>query len=146
MSWVNVISIRHQWGRSGRITVGIIKATGGALRISFCFSKVAALMMGLSPGRCDMDVGDGEHAGFVRIHFGRPSGGLRVINSSGHPGAGLRVSSAVWDGIDTSAPRLPITQAYWNADSRCLAFALPSAFTGKETAYRNDLGAVLNLG
>ena len=66
-----------------------------------------------------------------------------MIKSSGHHGAGLRLSSALWDGLDDKATRQQITQAYWNAATKCLVLALPYQITGKETTYRNDLGAVM---
>jgi len=147
MSWVNVLSVRRNYKGPGiRVTVGINVATGGSPRLVFSFNKPSVIILDLKPGRADLEVGRDEHDGFVRIKFDRPSGGLRLINSSGHSSCGLRLSSAIWDGVvEESRDRAPCPQAYWDKDTRTLCVALPEHLIGKTLKYRNDLGAVLGL-
>jgi hypothetical protein len=93
-----------------------------------------------------MDVGENDDEGFVRIFFDRPNGGLRLIHASGHDTPGLRLGTALWNGLnDKERTRVPVQQAYWDPEKRVLIMAIPDILTGKQTRHRNDLGAVLGL-
>lgn len=124
------------------ISVGINACKDkGNPRITVNFNKAMVYNLGLViGGRADIEVGNDEHAGMMRIIFGKAGGTARVI-SGGGLGAGkmgCRVSARVWPGLKDFAPRVKLTEFHWDASSNTLTFNIPSSML-VNPVYQNSL-------
>ena len=147
MGWVNVMGNGRDYRGNGPvIACEVLRPHKDTARIVFRIYKSLAFMINATPQRVDLDYGDGEDDGLVRLQLGRKNGALRLVASGGHS-SGLHLTVPLWNGLNHDAPRTKVSEAFWNAKTQTLIMALPEELLGHEAkiAYRDDLGAKLGL-
>lgn len=152
MTWENVVAIRLTPTPPAAVSVGTAltksKEHRGHPRITFNFNKAMVYKCNLkAQNRAELEVGRGEHEGFVRITFDKPNGNCRVIDGGG-AGAGkqgCRVSSAIWPELKPVVKRVKITEdcVHWDAEKRIMTIAIPPQFFLVQK-HQNDLRSVLS--
>ena len=144
MSWTNVVKLVPRSGAPPAVSVCIHRRTKGLPRLSIAFNKAIAYQLGLETGRrAEVEVGDGEHRGMVRIVFDKPRGGMCVLSSGGRGAQGCRILVRVWSGLKDHAERVTLAADafHWDAENRIAYIALPSSFL-KQPVFQNALPTV----
>lgn len=148
MSWENVVTMRFSPSPAPAISIGITPARRGHPRIIFNFNKAMSHKLGLKAlSRAELEVGRGEHDGFVRITFNKPGGNCRVVDGGGKAAGnqGCRISSAIWPDLKTDATRAKLDDdsIKWDAEKHVLMLAIPPQFFNVPK-FPNDLKAVID--